>query len=48
MKDNPDFFNNYFAGIAEKTCDFNKIRYPDLDDNVEVRFEFEPPDLDDL
>ena len=47
-EDKPEFLNNYFAGIAEKTCDFTKIVHPVLENNIEIGFDFQPPDIDDL
>ena len=44
----PDFLNNYFANIAETTCDFTKIKYPTLEINNDIHFDFEPPELDEL
>ena len=46
--DKPQFLNEFFAGIAERTCDFTKIIYPVLENDVEVRFDFRPPELDNL
>ena len=43
-----DFLNEYFAKIAEKTCDFSKTVYPDLDIETEVKFDYQPTELDDL
>ena len=43
-----EFLNEYFAKVAEKTCDFSKVVYPDLDIETEVNFDFQPPELDDL
>ena len=47
-KDIPNFLNNYFADIAESTCDFMKIQHPMLKANPDIKFDFEPPDLDAL
>ena len=47
-RDVPNFLNNFFAIVAEKTCDFTKIKYPTRNVNVDTTFNFEPPDLDDL
>ena len=44
----PAFPNDYFAKIAEKTCDITNIKYPILDDNVEIKLNFDPPEIDDL
>ena len=49
QKDNkPQYLNQFFANIAEKTCDFSKVVYPITDDNIELKFDFQPPDLDNL
>ena len=34
--------------FAENMCDFSKVVHPTLDNNVEVKFAFQPPELDDL
>ena len=42
--------NDFFAKIAGKTCDFSKIERPILNNinDAEIKFDFQPPDLDDL
>ena len=49
MKDNiPDFMNNYFATIAEKNSDLNKVVYVNRQNDVQVQFDFEPPTVIEL
>ena len=47
-EDKPNFLNEFFARIAEKTCDLSKVIYPEIDLDIEVGFDFQPPELDDL
>ena len=44
----PNYLNDYFVNIAEKTCDFAKVKYPTLNVNRDMNFKFEPPELDDI
>ena len=44
----PDFMNNYFATIAERTSDPNKVVYVNRQNDVHVQFDFEPPTVIEL
>ena len=39
----PNFLNNFFATIAEKTSDRNKVRFEARNNDIPVLFDFEPP-----
>ena len=41
----PNFFNNFFGTMAEKTSDSTKVIYENRNVNVNVQFDFEPPTL---
>ena len=44
-EDIPNFLNNYFAKIAEKTSNPNNVFYGNRNNDVHVNFDFEPPTL---
>ena len=48
QKEVPNYLNNFFANIAEKTCDHTKVKYPIREGNQDIHFDFEPPELGDL